>query len=255
MSNQDNAGIYIFCGIQTNEKEEFGPVSFDGKEYDTFTIHYQDAAMVAAKVPMKIYPPNKENLFMHQQLVSKVMQSKDVVIPISFGNVFHSTEDVEVLLENLYPQFARLFPEIKGKMELGLKVIGKKDWLKSQMNESQKVERLTRQVNGKSAEASYYERIQLGGATQEVVSSLIRDIEADIYAPLKTKAEAAKLNDPIGDRMLLNASFLVDRDKEETFDQLVNEAHEKWQDKVEFKYSGPWPAYNFVQIHLAVEES
>ncbi|WP_347834930.1 GvpL/GvpF family gas vesicle protein [Gracilibacillus sp. JCM 18860] len=73
--------------------------------------------------------------------------------------------------------------------------------------------------------------------------------------PLKTKAEAAKLNDPIGDRMLLNASFLVDRDKEETFDQLVNEAHEKWQDKVEFKYSGPWPAYNFVQIHLAVEES
>ena len=71
---------------------------------------------------------------------------------------------------------------------------------------------------------------------------------------LRNQAVSAKANDPSSEKMLLNASFLIDRDQEESFDQKVNEAHEKWKDKVEFNYSGPWPAYNFVNIRLKVEE-
>ncbi|KAB8139231.1 GvpL/GvpF family gas vesicle protein [Gracilibacillus oryzae] len=255
MIEEQEKGIYIFCAVQTDEKEEFAPILFDNQERFVFTIHYKDAAMVAAEVPMKIFHPNKENLLMHQQLVSKVMADKDTVIPISFGNVFHSVEDVEVLLENLYPQFEKLFPAIKGKMELGLKVTGKTDWLKSQVYANEKVGQLAGQLRGKTEMAGYYDKIQLGGATQEIFSSIIREIEEDIYTPLKGSAEAAKVNDPVGEKMLLNASFLVDREKEAEFDELVNAAHEKWQDKVDFKYSGPWPAYNFVNIRLTVEES
>lgn len=255
MTEQQEKGIYIFCGIQTDQKENFGSIFLEGEERSVFTIHYQDAAMVAAEVPMKIYHPNKENLLMHQQLLSKVMEKKDTVIPISFGNIFHSEEDVEVLLKNLYPQLEALFPAIKGKMELGLKVIGKTDWLKSEVHASEKIEQLSEQLRGKSADAGYYERIQLGGATQEIFSSIMQEIEKDVYLPLEGSAEASKVNEPIGEKMLLNASFLVDRDKETEFDQLVNEAHEKWKDKADFKYSGPWPAYNFVNIRLTVEES
>ncbi|MFC4403364.1 GvpL/GvpF family gas vesicle protein [Gracilibacillus xinjiangensis] len=255
MIEEQEKGIYVFCGIQTNDKEDFGSVFLDGEERSVFTIHYKDAAMVAAEVPMKIYHPNKENLMMHQQLVSKVMTENDTVIPISFGNVFHSVEDIEVLLENLYPQLKELFPAIKGKMELGLKVIGKTDWLKSQVYANEKVEKLTGQLRGKTEMAGYYDRIQLGGATQEIFSSIIHEIEQDVYTPLEGSAEASKVNDPVGEKMLLNASFLVDREKETEFDQLVNDAHEKWKDKVDFQYSGPWPAYNFVNIRLTVEES
>ncbi|SER45072.1 Gas vesicle synthesis protein GvpL/GvpF [Gracilibacillus ureilyticus] len=255
MTVEQEKGIYIFCGIQTNEQDEFGRIMLDGNERSVFTIHYKDAAMVAAEVPMKIYHPNKENLMMHQQLVSKVMAENDTVIPISFGNVFHSVEDVEVLLENLYPQLKKLFPAIKGKMELGLKIIGKTDWLKSQVYANEKVEMLSGKLRGKTEMAGYYDRIQLGGATQEIFSSIINEIEQDVYTPLEESAEAAKVNEPVGEKMLLNASFLVDREKESEFDRLVNMAHEKWKDKVDFKYSGPWPAYNFVNIRLTVEES
>ncbi|SHN23290.1 GvpL/GvpF family gas vesicle protein [Gracilibacillus kekensis] len=255
MSEQQENGIYIFCGIQTDVKEDFGNILLENEERPTFTIHYKDAAMIAVKVPMKIYHPDKENLMMHQNLISKVMAEKDTVIPISFGNVFHSVEDVEILLENLYPQLEELFPAIKGKMELGLKVIGKTDWLKSEVHASEKVEKLTEQLRGKTEDAGYYERIQLGGAAQEIFSSISKEIEQEVYTPLESSAEASKINDPVGEKMLLNASFLVDRNKETVFDQLVNEAHEKWKDKVDFKYSGPWPAYNFVNIRLTVEES
>ncbi|WP_257347627.1 GvpL/GvpF family gas vesicle protein [Pseudalkalibacillus decolorationis] len=255
MSQQDKMGIYIFCGIQTNEDDEFGTIKMEGEERETFTIRYKDAAMVAAEVPKKIYHPNRENLMMHQNAVSDVMAQKDTVIPISFGNVFQSREDVEALLENLYPQFEKLFPEIKGKIELGLKVIGKKEWLESKVNENPDVEVMAKSVRGKSEAAGYYDRIKLGGIAQQMFATIKKEVEAEVFAPLEESAEAAKANDPLGDKMLLNASFLIDRGKEEQFDEKVNEAHERWKDKVDFNYTGPWPAYNFVNIRLKVEDS
>ena len=45
----------------------------------------------------------------------------------------------------------------------------------------------------------------------------------------------------------------MDGEKEEAFDQKVNDLFEVWKDKVEFKYTGPWPAYNFVNIILRIE--
>ena len=53
--------------------------------------------------------------------------------------------------------------------------------------------------------------------------------------------------------MLLNAAFLIDKDQEAEFDQLVNDLYETCSEKVEFQYSGPWPAYNFINIRLKME--
>src|SRR3954452_1648331 len=176
MSQEEQMGIYIFCGIQTESDENLGKIEIEGETRELFTIRFKDSAMVAAEVPMKIYHPNKENLLMHQNAVSQVMKRNDTVIPVSFGNVFHSIEDVSVLLENLYPQFETLFPEIKGKVELGLKVIGKKEWLESQISENSKIDRMAKSVKGKSEAASYYERIQLGEAAQKIITSLQQEV-------------------------------------------------------------------------------
>ncbi|WP_349407378.1 GvpL/GvpF family gas vesicle protein [Pseudalkalibacillus sp. SCS-8] len=255
MEQKDELGIYLFCGIQTDQEDEFGTVEIEGQSRNIFTIHYKDAAMVVAEAPLKIYHPNKENLMFHQNTVSEVMNRNDTVIPISFGNIFKTREDVKVLLENLYPQFKKLFPEIKGKMELGLKVIGKKEWLESKVNEYEDIVNKAASVNNKSEAASYYERIQLGDFAQKMVSQIQQEIIAEIYEPLKDTAEAARNNPPHGEKMLMNASFLIDRKQEGMFDEKINAAHEKWKDKVDFKYTGPWPVYNFVNIRLSVEES
>ncbi|KKI91333.1 gas vesicle protein GvpF [Bacillus sp. SA1-12] len=252
---QEYKGIYIFCGIQKGKNDEFGEIELEGEKRELFLITFQDAAIVAAEVPMKIFHPNKDNVMMHQKVLTRVMKQNDTVIPVSFGNVFQSKEDVEVLLENLYPQFKKLFPEIKGKMEVGLKVTGKKEWLESQFQDDEKIGRLAVSVRGQSEAAGYYERIQLGGAAQKMIQSLQNELKQEVFHPLKDSAVAAKANDPIGEKMLLNAAFLIDRDKEEDFDRHVNQLHDKWEDKVEFAYSGPWPVYNFVNIQLKVEEA
>ena len=65
---------------------------------------------------------------------------------------------------------------------------------------------------------------------------------------------ASRVNKPIGDKMIMNAAFLVSRDQEPAFDARVKEIGAKY-DKLTFKYTGPWPPYNFVNIRLKLERA
>ncbi|MFS0728223.1 GvpL/GvpF family gas vesicle protein [Paenibacillus sp. 1P07SE] len=250
----EEMGYYVFCAVQTEgEEREYGQAELAGAGRQLLTVHYKDSALIVAEVPLKIYHPNKDNLMAHQAVVSKVMTQSDTVIPMSFGNVFKSKEDVAVLLESLYPQFAVLFPEIKGKIELGLKVIGKKEWLENEIRKRPQFAKAKRAVHGKSKDAAYYDRIRLGEMAQKLMSELRSDVKGTLFESLKKISAAAKANEPTSETMLLNAAFLIDRDQEKHFDREVNAANDKWKDRVEFKYTGPWAAYNFIHINLQIQ--
>ena len=65
----------------------------------------------------------------------------------------------------------------------------------------------------------------------------------------------SKSNKVIGDRMILNGAYLVDRFKESEFDGVVKRLGDKYEDVLSFKYTGPWPPYNFVNIKLRLERA
>jgi hypothetical protein len=46
---------------------------------------------------------------------------------------------------------------------------------------------------------------------------------------------------------------LIERVREAEFDQKVKEIASKYEGKLSFKYTGPWPPYNFVHIRLKLE--
>jgi hypothetical protein len=51
------------------------------------------------------------------------------------------------------------------------------------------------------------------------------------------------------DRLVLNSAFLVERSKMDEFSEKVGELISD-HGEVKIQYSGPWPAYNFVDIHI-----
>ena len=72
---------------------------------------------------------------------------------------------------------------------------------------------------------------------------------------LRDAAIASRSNKPIGDKMILNAAFLVDREKTKTFDDQITDIAKKYENKLSFLYTGPWPPYNFVNIRLKLERA
>ena len=63
---------------------------------------------------------------------------------------------------------------------------------------------------------------------------------------------ASRSNATVGDRMIMNAAFLVDRGREAAFDKRLQEIA-KEHAGLSFQLTGPWPPYNFVAIRLKRE--
>jgi hypothetical protein len=97
--------------------------------------------------------------------------------------------------------------------------------------------------------------MQLGRLIESALEDMGTRYVAEIHESLKPAAVASRSNKPIGDRMIMNAAFLVDRAQEAIFDERVKEVSRRYGDILTFRYSGPWPPYNFVNIKLKLEKA
>jgi hypothetical protein len=103
-------------------------------------------------------------------------------------------------------------------------------------------------------------RISLVGIDLITVEARIVVASIDTYLKyadegLRAICVASRDNKPIGDKMIMNAAFLIERERETEFDAAVNRIAKKFGDPLNFKYTGPWPPYNFVNIRLKLEPS
>ena len=58
---------------------------------------------------------------------------------------------------------------------------------------------------------------------------------------------ASRINKPIGDKMIMNAAFLISRNQENAFDRKIKDIAGRL-DQLTFKYTGPWPPYSFAGL-------
>lgn len=98
-------------------------------------------------------------------------------------------------------------------------------------------------------------KVELGlkvitSSNAEVNGAAIRKDTAERFEELATATERGER---FSDRLVLNRSFLVDRDRQEAFNEAVGEFQEK-NEELLVHYTGPWPPYNFVDIHIGAQQ-
>ena len=84
----------------------------------------------------------------------------------------------------------------------------------------------------------------------DVDEAAIREAVQDDLEPL---AERTDRGDQFSDRLVVNRSYLVDRESREAFDEAVGRLEDRFED-VTFQYSGPWAPYSFVDIEIGVAQ-
>ncbi|TSD14761.1 protein gvpF [Haloglomus irregulare] len=85
-----------------------------------------------------------------------------------------------------------------------------------------------------------------GAAPQEGIQATVTDRLAELSI---NETE----NDLFTDRLIVNKSYLVDRDQRDVFDAAIDEIGAEY-DELIINYTGPWPPYNFVDIHIGAEQ-
>ena len=247
-------GKYVYCIIRSDRQRDFGGIGIGGNQR-VYTVHHTDLAAVVSDTPIVIYDPTRENVLAHE-FVNETVMKEHTVIPMSFGTVFRSEDDVMELLRSTYHAFSDVLEKMKDKIEFGLKVLWDRDKVVATLEqENEEIRRLKDEISRHTSTSTYFARMQLGRLVQSTLEESSQRYVADIHELLKAVAVASRSNKPIGDRMILNAAFLVERDRDKAFDEKVKEISRKYEDVLTFKYSGPWPPYNFVNIKLKLERA
>jgi hypothetical protein len=249
-----DAGKYVYCIIRSDRHHDFGAIGIGGGGR-VVTIAYQDLAAVVSDTPIVIYDPTRENVLAHE-FVNETVMKEFTVIPMSFGTVFRSEGDVMELLRSTYQAFSDVLDKMKDKIEFGIKVLWDREKVIANLErENEEIRRLKDEISRHSTSSTYFARMQLGRMIESALEEMSAFYVGDIHEALRPVAVASRSNRPIGDKMILNAAFLVERHQEQTFDEKVKDVSRKYEDLLTFKYSGPWPPYNFVNIKLKLEKA
>ena len=230
---------YVYGIISCGEPREFTGV--------VYTVCHGGLAAVVSDSPRVDYERSKRYMMLHTRILEEVMRDF-VVLPVRFGAVGPDEEAIrEKVLDRRSAELESLLRVVENRAELGLKAFWREDVMfREIVAGNADIRRLRDRLAGQSAEKTYYERIRLGEMIEAAINRK-RDADADaIMARLRPLAYKSKTNKALGDRIILNAAFLVDNEREAEFDQTVRQLEA--EDRQVLKYVGPVPPYNFVTV-------
>lgn len=243
---------YLYCIISSKVEQNFGSIGVLGT--DVYTIQYKDIAAVVSDSFEKNYEIIEHGIA-HQKVV-EALQKDLWLIPMAFGQVT-TDDDVKNFLSKNYYKLKELLKKLEGKVELGLKIIWKKDAIMQEVFVSnakvraldKQVKTLDKQVSSKSKGRAYRLKVELGRIVANELEKRGNKIASEVYRGLKELSVDSRKNELLSDEMIFNGAFLVKKEKEVEFDGIVNRLEEKFGDKVNFKYVVS-PPYNFVDLSI-----
>ena len=246
-------GKYVYCIIEATDPLKFGPIGVGADPSDVYTVHYKSLAAVVSDASLEVLDSTRENVLAHERVNETVMR-EHTVIPMSFGTIFKTREDIVELLRSAAEAFADVLDKMQNKLEFGLKVLWDRDQaIREVEGEDEDISRLKKEISGQKG-PTYFARMQYGRLVDSALQSRSERYVADILENLRDVSVASRINKPIGDKMIMNAAFLITRDREAAFDAKVKAIASRF-DRLTFKYTGPWPPYNFVNIRLKLERA
>jgi len=91
-------------------------------------------------------------------------------------------------------------------------------------------------------------KVDLGKRVKAALEKKRQNEAEEILDALTPTAIKIRANKVMGDDMLLNCAFLVDKTREREFDDIINDLGQKYRDRLKFKYVGPIAPFNFAEL-------
>lgn len=246
-------GKYIYCIIGTDKDMKFGSSRINDSESEVYTVRHKDIAACVSDSPLVDYRPTRKNALAQAQVIEKIMKDF-TVLPFRGGTICESEVAIKTLLEKSYEELKAKLEKMKDKVELNIMAIWKEDGIQREAKERHSnALRIRDKMMAEPQAVTMNARIALGEKVEQAVSKWRKEYRIEMCHMFKGCTEDFRFSKIINIRMILNAAFLVRKDQEEEFGKKVNELDEKYGHKIKFRYSGPFPPYNFVDIKLKPE--
>jgi len=172
------------------------------------------------------------------------------VLPVRFCTIASSAEELRTMLRQRHSELKGLLKDMDNKFEMGLKAVWKNmhQIYQEIVDDSPTIRELKQKADASPETPENPIRLELGRAVKEALDNKKEKESGQMIPSFKKIILDVKQNRLVGDSMILNAAFLIDRSREKSFDLMIDDLQKKFNDRLLFKYVGPAPPFHFVNL-------
>ena len=209
------------------------------------TIAHGDVAAIVGDIPLDRPLGVRSDLIAHQAVLDAVA-ARTAVVPMRFPSVVEEDAVVTELLAPNEDYFLALLEELDGCVQFTLMGRYEQDAiLREVVVSDDEIRALSERVKELSEDASYYDRVRLGELVVHALEERRRIEGARIVERLRPFAVATTSNALTAPEDVVNEAFLVERKRQQRFDDAVEEMGMELVGRVQLRLLGPVAPYGF----------
>jgi gas vesicle protein GvpL/GvpF len=238
--------LYVYGFMRAAEAPAFAQGGVGEPDGAVAPVNEGEVAALVTEVGPDGVAPRRANLMAHAEILRRAHE-EGTVLPLRFGIVMADETAVRAELAGRAAELSRLIEELDGRLEMGVSALYHEEVvLREVLTENPAVAQAQAKVKDLPAAATHFERIRIGELVAQAVDAKRAGDSGAILRELEPHAVAVSTDDPLHERMVINAAFLVERERLEAFDAAVEETSRARADRMHFKLLGPMPPHSFV---------
>jgi hypothetical protein len=247
--------------------DKFCPHTKDFGE-GVYFIYYQDLYAIVNKVKESEFDEEnlKRNLAdlewikakanIHEKVIEGIMKNT-CVIPFKFATLFNTEDNLKAMLSQHLEEFKGILKKLEDKEEWGVKIYCDLEKLKENLlQENKELLNLDKEINSSLPGKAYLLKKKKEELLNIAANKKLNEYGQASFDRIREKSLEARINKLLPkevterkDEMILNSTFLINKDKVENFLNIVEDLRTKYTDRgLFFDCTGPWPPYNFCNL-------
>jgi len=236
--------IYAYGIIDSHNSLKEPIAGLEGK--GIYNVSYRDIGITVSELNEETKEITDTYILEHERIVERLMEGS-TVLPMRFLTIFNTKEDILSMAELYYEDFKDNLARLHNKVEFGMKVIWPADTIKQRIIDVYHKTKHNVSISTESPAKTFVkEKFQehiIEKEFQEEANRCIAVVD-DYFNKIACEKKLKKLQT---ENLLLNASYLVEKQRQNEFKQAFEQLKNAPGD-LKFLFSGPWPAYNFVTL-------
>ena len=244
------AGLY-FYGITVAQGAV--PVEVPGVENgEVEQIAEGSLAAVVTRVTAHKIRPQRSNLAAHHHVLRDLTDHQPI-LPVAFGTIANSEEQLREVLRANHDVLAALLDRLRGKLEMGLSVY----WETPNIFEffvatHQELEEMRDRLFRPGRMPSFAEKLEMGRRFESLLQQSRERHTRQVIQALSPYCVEIRSIDPGEEKMIMKLACLVEKNRRQQWEEGIEVLARHFDLHYRFKYSGPWPPYNFVDVDLTL---
>jgi hypothetical protein len=242
------AGFYLYGIIDAHDGLDVSTPGIDGGNIET--VEADGIAAVVTRVSRSTIRPQRANLAAHNNLLRSLVEHQGV-IPCAFGMIASSEEQLRNVLHANHDKLLGLLTRLRGMVEMSLSVF----WNTSNIFEffvgmNQELKQMRDRVFRPGREPSLDERLELGRTFETLLQQCRERHTQQVLDTLSPYCSDIRAVNPGAEQMIMKLVCLVPKCGRDRFEEGIQEAARHFDDQYNFKYSGPWAPFDFVDVDI-----